>query len=66
MMTKLSDVNKPASPEFLNQRLTSLDEFKAAMRAVVAVPKAELDARLTEHPLPPQKRGAKPKSANRE
>ena len=41
-----SDVKKPADPAFLNQRLIPADQFKEKMRAVMAVPKSELDARI--------------------
>ena len=56
-----ANVKRPASPEFLDQKLSPLASFKDKLRAIVAVPQSELAERLAAEKATKPKRGRKPK-----
>ncbi len=57
----MAAVKKPASPEFLNQPLIPMTDFHKKLKAILSVTPAELEATMADKPLPPVKRGPKPK-----
>lgn len=59
---------KPIEPDLTtplaDTPLIPPDEFHKKLRAIMSVPKEELEEQIAKHPLPPQKRGRKPKEQN--
>lgn len=49
-------------PPLLDHPLIPIDAFKDKLKAILSVKPKELSDTMAAHPLPPQKRGPKPKS----